>query len=228
MIFAIIFIDLWAGAVLLAVLILVCCGESMFHQCSLIGIKNRLDYAWKCPNNSLNHELAVFDRFLANMAHFAVSVLMPKSLCKILTIDMIDMPEASANSRFFTFGSPNTMPWIFLIISAWTCVFCVNTTWILIIFYSVQDTIPLNGVAKISNRSKGNRRIGEERQVRCSTLCLHQFHINETNSNFFLPFTHYTFLLNFWYAFIRKQTVSVRISVWTKLMEQEGKNNTRL
>ena len=56
--------------------------------------------------------------------------------------------------------------------------------------------------------------IGEERQVFDAQLCA------PTNSKpmgqiqiFFLPFTPYTVLFNSSHAFIRKQTVSVRISV---------------
>ena len=45
--------------------------------------------------------------------HFAVSFLMPRSTCKISTTDPIDMPAASINLCTFTFGSSNTMTWIF-------------------------------------------------------------------------------------------------------------------
>ena len=38
-------------------------------------------------------------------------------------------------------------------------------------FFVVQDTILLNGVAQISNKSKRNRRIGKERQVLDAQLC---------------------------------------------------------
>ena len=38
-------------------------------------------------------------------------------------------------------------------------------------FHFVQDTILSKGVTQISNKSKGNRRIGEERQVLESQLC---------------------------------------------------------
>ena len=49
--------------------------------------------------------------------YFAVSFLVSKSSCKILAIDLIDIPAVSANSRTFTFGSSNTMSSIFSMIS---------------------------------------------------------------------------------------------------------------
>ena len=61
-----------------------------------------------------------------------------------------------------------------------------------------MNTILSNDIAQISNKSKGNRRIGEERQVLDAELCA------PTNSIpmdliqiVFLPFTLYTVFFNF-------------------------------
>ena len=48
------------------------------HQWSLIGAKNCLDYGWKGPNNSLNHELVgIFNLLVASVAPILRS---PRSL----------------------------------------------------------------------------------------------------------------------------------------------------
>ena len=50
---------------------------------------------------------------LGTRSHFAVSFLMLKCSFKMLTTDPIDNHAASSNSRTVTFGSSNTISWIF-------------------------------------------------------------------------------------------------------------------
>ena len=80
--------------------------------------------------------------------------------------------------------------------------------------FCIGHSILSNGVAQILNKSKENRTIGEERQVSDAQICAPTTSIPMVLIQILLlPFTHYTVLFNFSYAFIRKQTSSVGISM---------------